>query len=322
MLYPLYFEPSFHYRIWGGNKLKNFGKNIKEENIGESWEISTVPNFVSVVSNGELEGKNLNEIIAEYKEKLLGKYVFQKFGEDFPLLIKFIDAAAPLSVQVHPNDQYAREHHNSFGKTEMWYIISAEKDSDIIIGFNKNLSKEEYIKHVEDNTLEKILRKVHPETGDVFFIPAGRVHAIGKGITLAEIQQTSDITYRIYDYNRIDKDGKARELHTKQAAEVADFSFIESPQAVYDKEGNYSNLVTSPYFVTNRYVLNFSTALKSNPDSFRILICTEGSFRIQYSDLNFNVNKGQSVLIPACLPNIELLPNQKNTTLLEVHIKE
>lgn len=321
-LYPLLFEPSFHYRIWGGNRLKNFGKNITEDKIGESWEISTVPGYVSLVSYGEYKGMSLQDLILKFKAELVGTNVYQKYENQFPLLIKFLDADAPLSVQVHPDDRYAQEHHNSLGKTEMWYILDAEKDAEIIIGFKERVNKDIYAKSVKEGTIENILRKIHPEKGDVFYIPSGRVHAMGKGITLAEIQQTSDITYRIYDYNRIDINGKPRELHTQQAMDVADFSFIENPGVNYDKKAENALLVNSPYFTTSRYIIfGKSKKLKDLPESFRILICLEGECDIVSNSVDsVKIKKGQSILLPAVLKNIEIIPHVK-TNILEVHIE-
>ncbi len=319
LLYPLLFDPTFHYRIWGGNKLKDLGKNITEENIGESWEISTVPGFVSKVSNGELRGKDLNQLVTEYEEQLVGEKAYNLYGDKFPLLIKFLDSATPLSVQVHPGDEYAKKHHNSFGKSEMWYVLDAEQESELILGFERNVNEEIYSQSVENGTIESILRKIHPEKGDVTYIPSGRVHAMGKGLLIAEIQQTSDITYRIYDYDRIDRDGKKRELHTQQAREVADFSFIEEPLVQYDKNASESVLVESPYFITSRFVLTENKKLSDSPESFRILICTEGKSIIESNAEPVKITQGQSILIPASLKDVIIKPQEK-TTLLEVHI--
>lgn len=320
-LYPLLFEPTFHYRIWGGNKLKYFGKNITESKIGESWEISTVPGYISLVANGKYKGTNLQDLVFKYKEELLGTQVYQKYGDQFPLLIKFLDADQPLSVQVHPNDDYAQKHHNSFGKTEMWYILDAEKDAEIIIGFEKGINKELYAKSIKDGNVENILRKIHPEKDDVFYIPSGRVHAMGKGITLAEIQQTSDITYRIYDYNRIDINGEPRKLHTQQAMNVADFSYIENPNVIYNKKEENTLLVNSPYFTTTRYNISAKNQkLEDLPQSFRILICLEGECNILSNTSTVQIYKGQSLLIPAILKNIEII-SHTHTKLLEVHIE-
>lgn len=318
-LYPLLFQPSFHYRIWGGNKLKNLGKNITEENIGESWEISTVPGSVSIVSNGILKGKDLDDLIKEYKEQLVGKKIYRKYGNRFPLLIKFLDAAQPLSVQVHPNDEYAEVHHHSFGKTEMWYVLDSEPDSKIILGFEKGINKSIFEESIENNTLHSILRKVHPEKESVIFIPSGTVHALDKGVSVIEIQQNSDVTYRIYDYDRIDKNGKKRDLHIKQAEDVMDFSFVDEPFSQYDKNSEETIIVTSPFFTVSKMEITENKILFSSGDSFRILICIEGECSILNQNIPVIITKGQTVMLPAALSNIEIKPHVK-TKLLEVHI--
>jgi len=229
-LYPLKFKPIFKDKIWGGNKIKTLlNKDFSPlPNCGESWEISGVQDEISVVSNGFLIGNNLQELIEIYMGDLVGDQVYQKYGIEFPLLIKFIDAHDDLSIQVHPNDKLAMQRHNAYGKTEMWYIIDADRGAKLISGFNTEVTKDAYIKHLENNTLNLILNYEEVKAGDVFFMPAGRVHAIGKGILLTEIQQTSDITYRIYDYNRKGTDGKPRELHTSLALDAIDFKSYDN----------------------------------------------------------------------------------------------
>ena len=215
-LYPIKFEPILKERIWGGEKLiKTFKKESNKTNIGESWEISDVEGDISVVANGFLKGKSLRCLIKEFKAEFLGEKVYKQFGEEFPILIKFIDAKTPLSIQVHPNNKLAKERHNSFGKNEMWYIMDCDEDANLIVGFNKEVSQNEYGKALADSTVLEILNSEKIKTGDTFYIPTGRVHAIGAGTVLAEIQQTSDVTYRIYDYERLDATtGEQRELHT------------------------------------------------------------------------------------------------------------
>ncbi|WP_128331554.1 type I phosphomannose isomerase catalytic subunit [Apibacter sp. HY039] len=320
-LYPLLFQPSYHYRIWGGNKLTAFGKKITEENIGESWEISTVPGFVSKIANGAHKGRNLNDLITEYKEKLLGTEVYKKFGLDFPLLIKFLDADAPLSVQVHPDDAYAKKYHNSFGKTEMWYVLESDPESEIIVGFEPDVNKEIFLQKEKEGEIESVLRKIHPQKGDVVYIPAGRVHALGKGIMVAEIQQTSDITYRIYDYNRVDKDGKKRELHLQQAADVSDFSYIKDPFIHYNKTSDNELLVQSPYFTTSKKIIHELLKIEKLTNTFKIIIILEGKGVLESESGQIEINKGQTVLLPASLDEVTIksLINQP-LTLLEVHI--
>lgn len=231
-LYPLKFNPILKDKIWGGSKLKTvLNKDFSPlPNAGESWEISGVEGDVSVVSNGFLEGNNLEELIEIYMGDLVGDHVYENFGIEFPLLIKFIDANDVLSIQVHPDDVLSKERHNAFGKTEMWYVIEADKGSELIVGFNQKVDKDTYIKKLEEGRLEEILNNEPVAKGSCFFIPAGRVHAIGKGILLAEIQQTSDVTYRIYDFNRTDDKGTPRELHTELAVDAIDYSFEKKIQ--------------------------------------------------------------------------------------------
>ncbi len=231
-LYPLKFNPIPKTKLWGGNKLiHKLNKPFQEENIGESWEISDVKNNETTVSNGSLSGKTLKELIDYYKGELVGQGVYKQFGNKFPLLIKFIDAKTPLSIQVHPHDNIAKELHDSFGKNEMWYIIDADNNADIIVGFNRQLDKTSYSKYLENNNVLKVLNSVKTKTGDAFNIPTGRVHAIGAGVLLAEIQQTSDVTYRIYDYGRVDKTtGETRELHNDLALDVLDFDVQDTLQ--------------------------------------------------------------------------------------------
>ncbi|SMC72531.1 mannose-6-phosphate isomerase, class I [Moheibacter sediminis] len=319
-LYPLKFKPIPQYRIWGGNKLNQIlPKESQIENLGEIWCLSGITENVSVVENGDLKGKNLNEIIDTFQGKLLGKKVWGKFGNDFPLLIKFIDAAEPLSVQVHPNDEQAKRLHNSFGKSEMWYIMDAEKDAELIIGFENGITKKDYSEHLKNETLEDILHKVIVEKGDAVYIPAGRVHAIGRRIVLAEIQQTSDITYRIYDYNRIDKDGKKRELHTEMALDAIDFNPIENIKTDYSKKENeFSELINSPYFTTQIFEGNESVQMNSN-DEFKIYVCTEGNVKFKTENSEIGLKKYECLLMPAEISDYEIIP-ENNSTLIEVKV--
>jgi mannose-6-phosphate isomerase len=319
-LYPLKFKPIAQYRIWGGNKLNSIlPKENQIENLGEIWSLSGVPGNVSKVESGGLKGKNLNELISEFKEKLTGKKVFEKFGTEFPLLIKFIDAAKPLSVQVHPNDEIAKKRHNSFGKSEMWYIMEAEKNAELIIGFKEEITKENYSKHLESNSLEEILNQIPVEKGDAVYIPAGRVHAIGAGIVLAEIQQTSDVTYRIYDYNRIDKDGKKRELHTDLALEAIDFNPVDEIKTSYNFiENQFNSLIETPYFQTKIYTGNEKISVKEN-DEMRIYICTEGKVNFNTKENLTELNQYETLLIPAEIPDFEIEP-KKHSTLIEVKV--
>lgn len=234
LLYPLKFDSILKSIIWGGDRITKF-KNIQpqQDGIGESWEISGVKNNWSIVSNGELKGKSLQELVIEHKGELVGKSVYNKFGDTFPLLIKFIDAKQNLSIQVHPDDVLAKERHDSFGKTEMWYVVDADKNAFLYSGFKKQMTPDQYVQSVADNTFVDYLSKEETKAGDVFFLPAGRVHAIGAGLFVAEIQQTSDITYRIYDYDRKDANGNGRELHTELAKDAIDFKVYDNYKTKY-----------------------------------------------------------------------------------------
>src|SRR6056297_3527835 len=213
--YPIKFNPILKEKIWGGKKLKSIlNKQTNRDDLGESWEISGVTGNISVVANGEFKGFSLKDLLEEYKEKILGEKIYKEFDTDFPLLIKFIDANTELSVQLHPNDELAQQRHNSFGKTEMWYIMQADEGAKINIGFKESVSKEDYISRLEEGKIVELLNFEEVKKGDSFFINTGKVHAIGAGVLLAEIQQTSDVTYRIYDWDRTDDDGNSRELHT------------------------------------------------------------------------------------------------------------
>jgi len=302
-LYPLKFDPILKSIIWGGSEISKF-KNITpiQDGIGESWEISGVENNVSVVEYGDLKGQNLQELIETFKEKLVGKHVFEKFGTKFPLLIKFIDARDNLSIQVHPDDELAQKRHNSFGKTEMWYVINATPEAFLYSGFKKQLTPDTYVKSIEDNTFIDYLAKHDIKKGDSFFLPAGRVHAIGAGTFIAEIQQTSDITYRIYDYNRTDAKGNPRELHTELAKDAIDYKLYDDYKINYThKENTPVLLETCQYFTTNLLELDKPmTQDMSDKDSFIIYICMEGSCEIKDSEGNkVNLKQGETLLIPA-----------------------
>jgi len=326
-LYPLKFEPILKQRLWGGTKLNAvLQKPVGEaSDIGESWELSGVPGDVSVVSNGFLKGNSLNELLEVYMSELVGDMVFEKFGTEFPLLIKFIDANDVLSIQVHPDDELARERHNSFGKTEMWYVMQADKGARLISGFRKDTSKDEYLKALESKNLDDLLASHEVSPGDVFFIPAGRVHAIGKGILLAEIQQTSDVTYRIYDFDRRDDQGNSRELHTSQALDAIDFSGGEDYKTHYVPRPNgVTPIVESPYFVTSLIDLQGRELKKDfyNLDSFIILMCVEGEGEIIYQDGQAEpVSMGDTVLVPAELKNFSISTHD-TCKLLEVYIPD
>ncbi|PNW25175.1 type I phosphomannose isomerase catalytic subunit [Formosa algae] len=320
-LYPLKFTPLYKYRIWGGEKLKTvLHKNYQEDHIGESWEISDVKGDQTVVGEGILEGKTLKSLIEEYKEDVVGKTVYNAFGTDFPLLIKFIDAKTPLSIQVHPSNEIAKERHNSFGKNEMWYVMEAEKDAELIVGFNQQVDKASYIQALKSGNILNVLNNDIVSKGDTYYIPTGRIHAIGAGVMLAEIQQTSDITYRIYDYERVDAaTGKTRELHTEQAVDVIDYSVSDSYKTKYTKPDNDTNtLVNSPYFKTN--IVNVKGEMTkdySALDSFVIYICVEGELDLLWNDASYKIVKGETVFLPAAIDSVTL--KSSNADVLEVY---
>ena len=320
-LYPLKFTPLFKYRIWGGEKLKTtLNKNYTEENIGESWEISDVSGDETVVADGDLSGKTLRDLTRQFKGNFVGNAVYDKFGEEFPLLIKFIDAKTPLSIQVHPSNEIAKERHNSFGKNEMWYVMQADKNAELIVGFDKKVTREAYKEHLENNTILDVMHHETVKKGDTFYIPTGRVHAIGAGVLLAEIQQTSNITYRIYDYDRVDaKTGEKRELHNNMAIDVLDYEVHENYKSKYHLEKNISNkLVHSPYFKTN--ILDINSVVEkdySNIDSFVIYMCVEGAVNLICERKTYTINEGETLLLPASLKKVQL--NAKEGKVLEAY---
>ena len=269
MLYPIKFAPILKEKIWGGQKLKTLLNKASDlPNIGESWEISDVEGDTSIVSNGSLIGKSLKDLLETYKSDLLGEKNYKVFGNKFPLLIKFIDAKEDLSIQLHPNDQLAAKRHNSFGKTEMWYTLQADEGSNLIVGFNQDMTPEKYLSHLENKTLTEILNFDNVKVGDTYFIEVGRIHAIGAGVMVAEIQQTSDITYRVYDWDRVDDDGNERELHNDLAIDAFDFKMPDNFRVAYSKIENQSNqMVSCPYFKTS--YLEVTTTIKkvNNKDS-------------------------------------------------------
>ena len=320
-LYPLQFTPLFKYRIWGGEKLKTeLNKQYNEENIGESWEISDVSGDETVVAEGALKGQSLRNLIKEYKGDFVGNAVYEKFGEEFPLLIKFIDAKTPLSIQVHPSNEVAKERHNSFGKNEMWYVMQADKDAELIVGFDEEINTDDYKTHLENNTILNVMHHENVQKGDTFYIPTGRVHAIGAGVLLAEIQQTSNITYRIYDYDRVDsKTGEKRELHNEMAIDVIDYKVHKNYKTDYSLKKNVSNtLVYSPYFRTN--ILDINTTLVkeySAIDSFIIYMCVEGTVNVIFEGGTYTINNGETLLLAATINNVQLKAD--NAKVLEVY---
>ncbi len=312
-LYPLKFKTIFKDKIWGGDKIKTVLKKDFGDlpNCGETWEVSGVKGNISEVAEGPLEGKLLTELISEYQGALLGDKVYEKYGEEFPLLIKFIDAKEDLSIQVHPDDALARKRHDSFGKTEMWYVMQADQGSSLISGFNCNLDKKKYLEYFESGRLEEILNREQVEDDDVFFLPAGRVHTIGKGLMIAEIQQTSDITYRIYDFDRVDDQGNHRELHVEEALDAIDYKKYDEYKLTYDKTAKgETSLVKSQYFDTKKLNLDADlTRDLSQNDSFYIYIVLDGEGTIGYAEgKTVSFKKGDSLLVPANVSEILLRP--------------
>jgi mannose-6-phosphate isomerase len=322
-LYPLKFKPIIKETIWGGTKLKDvLGKTTPSDKCGESWELSGVQGHLSIVSDGFLKGNNIQELTEIYMGDLVGEKVYEKFGIEFPLLIKFIDANDVLSIQVHPDDETSKKRHNAYGKTEMWYVMENKPGAELICGFKKDVSKDEYLKALSNSKLTDILNSEKVAAGDCFFIPAGRVHAIGAGILLAEIQQTSDITYRIYDFDRKDAEGKSRELHTELAVDVIDYKAHNEYKTKYEEQLNKTiDLVDCEYFTTRTLSFDSTLARDFNIiDSFVIYIATEGSFDIIHNDEKTTVNKGETVLVPALLKEFKLSAHGKARA-LEVYIR-
>lgn len=312
-LYPLKFETIFKDKIWGGSKIKDIlHKDFSPlPNCGETWEISGVASDVSVVANGPLKGKKLSDILTQEKELLVGKKNHQTYGNEFPLLVKFIDANDDLSIQVHPNDELAEKRHHSKGKTEMWYVLQADPGSTLISGFNQAVNREQYLEKFNSGKLMDILNREEVAAGDIFFLPAGRIHTIGKGLLIAEIQQTSDITYRIYDFDRVDAHGNKRELHVQEALDAIDFNFYDQYKTDYKKVKNeVVEAVKCPFFTTN--VLDYNESVSRNYsqlDSFVIHVCVEGSYILAYRDGELEVKKGDCILIPASEGEIQLKSN-------------
>lgn len=319
-LYPLKFQPILKEKIWGGQKLKTLlNKPSSLPKVGESWEISDVEGDTSIVSAGNLGGKSLQDLLKIYKSDLVGEKNYMQFGDKFPLLVKFIDAKEDLSIQLHPNDKLAKERHNSFGKTEMWYIMQADHDSNLIVGFNQDMTAEKYLKHLEAKTLTKILNFDKVKTGDTYFIEVGRVHAIGAGVLLAEIQQTSDVTYRVYDWDRVDNQGNERELHNDLAIDAFDFNMPDNFRVSYEKVTNTSNeMVSCPYFTTNYLKVTQQIKKENTYDSFIIYMCVEGEANILVDESVVSIKKGETILMPAAIKDFEI--TSKNTTLLEVYV--
>lgn len=323
-LYPFKFNPILKPVIWGGSDICRFKKiEPLQDGIGESWEISGVGGNISTISNGLLAGTSLEELLNHRGKELVGEKVYQKFGNTFPLLIKFIDARDDLSIQVHPDDALGKKRHNSFGKTEMWYVVNAAPGAYLYSGFKERITPDEYPETIKNNTFTDKLQKYDVKSGDVFYLPAGRVHAIGAGCFIAEIQQTSDITYRIYDYNRKDVAGKSRELHTELAKDAIDYKVYDTYRSDYQPDINHPvQLVTSPYFTTNlleadsRMDRDYSTL-----DSFVIFICMDGLCTVKDDKGNSEtLRQGESMLVAANTHSVTIIPDGFSK-LLETYVE-
>lgn len=322
-MYPLKFQPILKQTLWGGDKIIPFKHlNEKLERVGESWEISGVENNESVVINGEYRGYTLPQLVREFKDVLVGEDNYHRFGDTFPLLIKFIDAQKDLSIQVHPSDELAKKRQNSLGKTEMWYVIGAEKGAKLRSGFSKQITPKEYKEHVANDTITDVLMEYEIHAGDVFFLPAGRIHSIGAGAFIAEIQETSDITYRIYDFNRVDANGKKRELHTELAKDAINYEVQEDYRTHYEVEKNEPvELVACPYFTTSLYDIDEEVSCDySELDSFVVLMCMEGNCTLTTDkEEPIEIHAGETVLIAAENNEVILNPHGK-AKLLESYV--
>lgn len=324
-LYPFLFEPNLHSVVWGGNQLRPYkGLEPTDEPIGESWEVSAVPTSISIISNGEYQGRDLISLIDEDPEAILGKTVNEKYQGKLPLLVKFIDAKRDLSIQVHPNDEMAMREHGKMGKSEMWYIIKADEGAHLYAGFQKEITPEEYQQRIADGTITEVLADHKVKAGDVFYLPAGRVHAICGGIMLAEVQQSSDVTYRIYDYNRPGMDGKPRELHTELAAKALDYHVEENYRTEYNDNTNKAvQIIDSPYFDVR--VMEISKSFHRDLrkyDSFIISMCLEGDCKLKIRETGdeIQLKQGYSTLIPATIADYDVIPQNGIIRLLDAFI--
>jgi mannose-6-phosphate isomerase len=323
-LYPLKFKPIFKEKIWGGEKTKTeLGLDFSPlPNCGEAWVLSGVTGSETMVTNGFLQGNSLNELLEIFMEDLVGEEMFSRIEKEFPILIKFIDSRDWLSVQVHPDDELAVRRNIGHGKTEMWYILDAEPGSELITGFNRPVNKELYLEYLNHKKLPQILNSVKVSKGDVFFIPSGRIHALGPGILLAEIQQTSDTTYRVYDWDRVDEHGRSRELHIDLALEAIDFQPVMNYRSEYRKIKNKTEcLVDTPFFTSN--ILDFDQPVRKDFslfNSFVLYVCVEGSALIHYDEKHEALKKGEILLIPAVMERLVLEPVQ-SCKILEVFVQ-
>lgn len=324
MMYPLLFKPNLKTVVWGGEKLTVWKGLDRTPNIGESWEVSAIPGSESVIANGEFEGRRLTDLIEQFPTEILGRKVVEDYGKNLPLLVKFIDAQKDLSIQVHPDDEMASRMHGKRGKTEMWYVIDAEPGAYLYAGFSKELTREQYKLYVESGAITEALARHEVHPGDVFYLPAGRVHAICGGIILAEVQQSSDVTYRIYDYDRPGLDGKPRELHTELAAQALDFTVYDEYRTNYDATEDAANyVVRSPYFCVKVEEVNGRFHRKLiKYDSFIISMCLKGDciIKVRESGEEIVLKEGNSCLIPAAIADYDIIPLDGKSRVLDAYV--
>ena len=337
-MYPIKFKPILKTIVWGGGKIARFkGVNTSQEHIAESWELSGYPGDESVVANGALAGKTIEDLVKEYKGMLVGEHVYARTGNQFPLLFKFIDALSDLSIQVHPNDELARKRHGTNGKSEMWYVVDAEPGAHLYSGLSVEITPEEYERRVADGTIIDVLARHDVQPGDVFFLPAGRIHTICSGCFVAEIQQTSDLTYRIYDYGRLGLDGKPRELHTELAKDAIDYKVYPDYRKEYTPvKDAETELISCKYFTTSLFDLDKKvTKDLSGIDSFLVVMCISGSGTLTDAEPVFDeegrrgptkghrttLRQGETVLIPATSVGVTFSPAENGMKLLACHIK-
>ena len=323
-LYPLLFEANLHQIVWGGDRLTRWKGLAAQDHIGESWEVSAVESSPCVVSNGAWAGRTLTDVVTLAPEEILGRAVAKRYGNRMPLLVKFIDARNDLSIQVHPDDEMAMREHGKMGKSEMWYVLDAEPGACIYSGFRKSLTPDEYKRMVEDGSVVEALARHEVHAGDVFYIPAGRVHAICRGILLAEIQQSSDVTYRIFDYNRPGLDGRPRELHTELAAQALDYKVERKYRTAYTVKANHANRVVETAFFSARVTeigQRFHRDLKKY-DSFIVTMCLKGDCRIRIRETGDGIvlREGFSCLIPAAIADYDIEPLKGTARVLDAFI--
>ena len=317
-IYPLKFIPILKEKIWGGEKLRTIlNKDLHEDNIGESWELSAVEGSESIISNGQYQGISIVDLIEKFPEEILGAAICRSFGKKFPLLFKFIDAKEDLSIQVHPSNQLALDRHSCLGKTEMWYIMDSDPAAELVVGFSRDTDKQTYIDALNNRDLLPLLNEVKVTKGDVFFLETGTIHAIRAGVFLAEIQQSSDITYRVYDWNRKDKNGKARKLHTDLALDAINYNATDAKINYITIENQSNTLVQSPFFTTNIIPLYGEMVVYHEGECFKVYMCVEGSFEIRHKCDTYQYKRGDTVLIPANMVDFKLI---RKGSLLEIYI--